>query len=358
MSGRKEPGFIMMSRRSWLSAAGAAAVSTAAQAQRQATRIGVELGCVGANKWTPYQFLDYFQKIGIELAQFNSNTLGVDPKAPDEAELKKIRAYAENLGITLAAFSGGSICPTSKGFNARLGTAEEQIAAGLKISRIIGASAMRVVLGSASERPEIAKHQDNLKRVLNAMRSQIRDSGVKLALENHNGDMQAREIKVLIEEVGSDILGVCIDSGNPLVVLEDPHLTLELLGPYTVATHIRDTAVWRVPEGVAVRWVNMGEGNVDIDGWIRKMLQMRPGLPVTFENLPSATPRVTRVFDAETYRYFPKMPAADLARYLALAERGKPVPATPPTPGKSRGQQQCEDLAVCVRYTKKLLASG
>jgi len=56
-------------------------------------------------------------------------------------------------------------------------------------------------------------------------------------------------------------------------------------------------------------------------------------------------------------RYFPKMPAADLSRYLALAERGKPVPAAPPTPGKSRGEQQREDLEVCVRYTRKLLAS-
>jgi hypothetical protein len=101
----------------------------------------------------------------------------------------------------------------------------------------------------------------------------------------------------------------------------------------------------------------MGEGNVDIDGWIRKLVHMRPGLPITFENLPSAKPRILRVFDPETFAYFPKMPAADLARYLALAERGKPVPATPPAPGKSRGQQQCEDLEVCVRYTRKLLAT-
>jgi len=130
-----------------------------------------------------------------------------------------------------------------------------------------------------------------------------------------------------------------------------------LLGPYAAATHVRDTAVWRVPEGVAVRWVNMGEGNVDIDGWITKLVRMRPGLPVTFENLPMSTPRILRVFEPQTFEYFPKMPAADLARYLALAERGKPVPATPPAAGKSRGRQQCEDLEVCVRYTRKLLAS-
>src|ERR1035437_9066257 len=105
-----------------------------------------------------------------------------------------------------------------------------------------------------------------------------------------------RELKMMVEEAGKDVLGVCLDSGNPLWMMEDPHLTLELLGPYAEVTHIRDTAVWRVPEGVAVRWVNMGDGNVDIDGWIKKFIQMRPGVPITFENLVSGQPRVFRVF--------------------------------------------------------------
>ncbi len=81
----------MMNRRDWLFAAGAAAVPVAAWAQGKGARIGVELGCIGANKWTPYQFLDYFQKVGIEVAQFNAGTLGVNPQAPDEAELQKVR---------------------------------------------------------------------------------------------------------------------------------------------------------------------------------------------------------------------------------------------------------------------------
>jgi sugar phosphate isomerase/epimerase len=346
-----------INRRDWMIAAGAALASTAARAQHPATKIGVELGCVGANQWTPYQFLDYFHKVGIGMAQFSSGTLGIRGNSkPDEAELRKIRAYAQNLGISLSAFSGRSICPTSSGFDARLGTAEDQIQQGLGIARIIGAKCMRVVLGSYKERPEIARHLESMTRVLKGMRGRIKDSGVRLALENHNADLQAREIKALIEDVGPDILGVCLDSGNPLVTMEDPHLTLELLGPYAATTHIRDTAVWRVPEGVAVRWVNMGEGNVDIDGWVKKFVAMHPELPVSFENLPMAEPRILRVFDPQTFKDFPKMPAADLSRYLALAERGKPPAARVTDPGKSRGQQQCEDLEVCIKYVRHLLS--
>lgn len=67
-------------------------------------------------------------------------------------------------------------------------------------------------------------------------------------------------------------------SGNPVWMLEAPHATLETLIPYTLTCYVRDSAVWKVPEGIAVRWVNMRDGNVDIDGWIKKFIEARPGL--------------------------------------------------------------------------------
>ncbi len=336
--------------------AAGAALGTA-DAQRPATKIGVELGCIAASRWTPYQYLDYFKKAGIEAAQFNEGTLGIKGE-PDEGELRKIRAYAEERGVVLWAFSGASICPASTGFNARRGTAEQQIGQGLRIAKILGARSLRVVLGSFKDRPEIGRCLESMTQVIRNVRPQVRDSGVKLALENHNADLQAREIKALIEDVGSDTLGVCLDAGNPLAIMEDPHLTLELLGPYATTSHVRDTAVWRVPEGVALRWVNMGEGNVDIDGWVKTFVKMHPEQPLTFENLPMPKPRMVNVFGPDALRYFPKMPAADLARYLALAERGKPMADGAVTPPRDRGEQQRADLEVCVRYTRKLLAGA
>ncbi|MDZ4797601.1 MAG: sugar phosphate isomerase/epimerase family protein [Bryobacteraceae bacterium] len=280
----------MWNRREWLVTAGAALASSVSAAPER-VKLGVELGSISASKFTPYQYLDYFQAIGIEAAQFNAGTLGIPAGAPiDKNELKKIRDYAASKGVALVSFSGSSISPTTASFDKKSGTAEDHIARGLKIAKILGASAMRVVLGSFRDRPEIATHLASMKQVLKNTRSQIRDSGIRLAIENHNADLTAREIKALIEEVGHDILGVCLDSGNPLVTMEDPHLTLELLGPYALTSHVRDTAVWRVPEGVAARWVTMGQGNVDIDSWVKKFVAMRPGLPVLFESLPMATP--------------------------------------------------------------------
>lgn len=343
---------MVTNRRTFLAAAGAAVAPVFAQGQRAPVEIGVDAGSVGQNRWTPTQFLDYLAKLQIPVA---SVMLPRDILA-DEAAVRQVRAYADKLNIKLV-LSGPCICPTSSTFNPKAGTAEEQIAAALGVARILGSKAVRVTLGMAKERPQIEMHMESTLRVVRGMRSRILDSGLKLALENHGGDMQARELKTLVEAAGPDVLGVCLDSGNPLWMLEDPHLTLELLGPYAEVSHIRDTAVWRVPEGVAVRWLNMGEGNVDIDGWIKKLIQMRPGLPLIFENLVSAQPRIIRVYNPETWKNFQKMPAWELSRFLALAEKGKPVLAVPPPPDKSRGQQQCEDIEVCVRYLRNLLRS-
>ena len=156
---------------------------------------------------------------------------------------------------------------------------------------------MRCVLGGDPERPQIEMHIDNMIKAVRGMRTRILDSGIKLAVENHGGDLQAREMKMMIEAVGTDVMGVCLDSGNPVWMLEDPHMTLEMLIPYAETCHVRDSAVWKVPEGIAVRWVNMGDGNVDIDGWIRKFIQAKPGMPIIFENLVSANPRIHAIYD-------------------------------------------------------------
>ena len=337
-------------RRAFLAGAGTAMAQTFASAQRPQVELGAIQGSVSQMKWTPAEFLDYLSKIDLRHAMISL------PREVllDESAVKQIRAHADKLGISLI-LAHGSVCPSSKSFNAKLGTVEEQVAPALKASQIFGARSLRCVLGSGTERPEIDMHIENMVRAVRGMRSRILDSGVKLAVENHGGDLQARELKAMVEAAGRDIMGVCLDSANPVWMLEDPHMTLEMLGPYAETSHLRDSALWRVPEGIAVRWVNMGDGNVDIDGWIKKFMAMRPGVPLIFENLVSRQPRVFGVFDPKFWDNYRKMPAWEFSRFLALAERGKPTPAIPAPAGKDPGRQQCEDLEVCVRHTRELL---
>jgi sugar phosphate isomerase/epimerase len=248
------------------------------------------------------------------------------------------------------------VCPSSRSFNAANGTLEEQVTRALKASQIFGATCMRCILGGDPERPQIDMHIDNMIKAVRGLRSRILDAGVKLAWENHGGDVQAREMKMAIDAIGRDVMGVCLDSGNPVWMLEDPHLTLETLVSYAETSHVRDSAVWKTPDGIAVRWVNMGDGNVDIDGWIRKFIQAKPGLPIIFENLVSGAPRVHKIYDPKFWDNWRNMPAADYSRLLAIADKGTPKPAVPRDPAKTAGQQKLDDMAVCVKYTRDLLS--
>ena len=69
-------------------------------------------------------------------------------------------------------------------------------------ARIVRSPIVRAVLGSAADRKGgIEQHIEEMVKVLKSMRSRI-DAGVKVAIENHAGDMQARELKTLVEAAG------------------------------------------------------------------------------------------------------------------------------------------------------------
>jgi sugar phosphate isomerase/epimerase len=349
---RRDWGETAMDRRTFLLGTAAAAIHARRLAawQGAAVELGSIDGSVGGNQFTPAQFLDYLASIKLTWAMISLPATVVG----DETAIRQIRAHADQLGIKLQ-LAHGSVCPSARAFNAQLGTVEEQVGRALKASQIFGARCMRCILGGDPERPQIDMHIDNMIKAIRPLRSRILDSGVKLAVENHGGDLQAREMKMMIEAVGRDVMGVCLDSGNPVWMLEDPHMTLEMLIPYAETCHVRDSAVWKTPEGIAVRWVNMGDGNVDIDGWIRKFIQAKPGLPIVFENLVSARPRVHAIYDPKFWENWRQMPASEFSRFLTLADRGTPKPAVPLPPGKTAGQQRIEDLEACVRYTRDLL---
>ena len=341
-----------MDRRTFVLGTAAAAfhASRLAAWQAAAVELGSIDGSVGGNQFTPVQFLDYLGSIKLTWAMISLPAAVVG----DEAAIRQIREHADRLGIKLQ-LAHGSVCPSSRSFNAQLGTVEDQVTRALKASQIFGARCMRCILGGDPERPQIEMHIDNMVKAIRPLRSRIADSGVKLAVENHGGDLQAREMKMMVEAVGRDVMGVCLDSGNPVWMLEDPHMTLEMLIPYAETCHVRDSAIWKTPEGIAVRWVNMGDGNVDIDGWIRKFIQAKPGLPIIFENLVSARPRVHAIYDAGFWDNWRHMPASEFSRFLTLADKGTPKPAVPLPAGKTAGQQRIEDLETCVRYTRDLL---
>lgn len=345
-------------RRTFVKTLGAAAVAlgTPALAQgRSPIRFGIDMFSLGAQNWTPFQQLEFAAKWNIKVVHF-SEIRFLGNLEPDN--LKRVRARADELNIDLE-IGMRSICPSSAMFDRAAGSAEDQLGRMLDAARIVRSPIVRAVLGSAADcKSGIDKHIESLVGVLKNMRSRILDAGVKVAIENHAGDMQARELKRLVEAGGTDIVGVCLDSGNPVWTVEDPHLTLDTLAPYVLTSHMRDSALWKTPEGIAVRWTRMGEGNMGMEDYLRTYIQKCPGKAVSLEVIVSAQPRMFNYANPDAWALYRDQPAWEFARFLALAEKGKPAPEPPPDPSSTPAARNLANVESSIRWTQAFLAKA
>ncbi len=341
----------IMHRRQFLSSAAALALPQTAAAQPRA-KLGIDLFSLRSQNWTPFQYLDYCAKQRVQVVHFSEIRFigSLDPE-----NLRAVRRRAEEFGIEIE-IGMTSTCPTSKAFNPKLGTAEEQLARMIDAAKLAGSKIVRTVLGTMEDRKTapIERHMEAMIGVLRRTRSRAMDAGIRIAVENHAGDMQSHELKTLIEEAGKDFVGACLDSGNPCWTLEDPHVAFATLQPYVLTSHVRDSMVWRVPEGAAVAWVRMGEGNVDIDSYVKKYVAGCPGRALSMETIVTG-PRIFPYRSAAFWDAYRDIPAWEFARFEEIAEHGKPVEAPPRADAETARRREREDLEACLRHTREVL---
>ncbi len=345
-----------------LAAAGAVAAATplgalAASAGRRDLKLGYDNFAVRAMNWMVEEHLDYSAQLGCD-SLFMSDLDHF--KSHDHAYLKEVRAKAADKGLQIHVGTW-SICPTSKSFRDKHGTAEEHLRLSIRIAQAVGSPVIRVILGNGDDRKTeggiMARIMDTVK-VCKACRSQALDAGVKIAMENHAGDMQAPEVVTLIEEAGGkDYMGANLDAGNAVWTLETPLESLEILGPYAVTTSLRDSAVWPTDNGVTVQWTAMGAGMVDWKKYFDRFAQLCPGVPVHIETI-SGFNRGIDYLQPDFWNAFPDMKAPTLARYVAWARAGKPRDAWKAPAGQDRGEAEKEyqraEIEESLRYCKSL----
>jgi sugar phosphate isomerase/epimerase len=183
------------------------------------------------------------------------------------------------------------------------------------------------------------------------------DAGVKVAIENHAGDMQAWELVTLVEDAGKDYVGVNLDSGNAAWTMEDPIASLEILGPYVVTTSLRDSMIWEYEEGAKVQWTAMGEGIVDQKAYFERFAAICPNVPVHLE-LISGFARPIPYLQKDFWKLWPKARASEFAKFLALARRGKAIPPHKSADNKAEQEYQKDELEQSLKYCKETLGLG
>lgn len=328
-----------------------------------AVRLGIDPYSIRAFRWKALDLVDYAAKLGMQALQIPLGEL----ESTGPAHLARIADAARAKGIYLDA-AGGCFGEFAQQWRKSEGTPAEYLQRSLRTAQGFGATVLRTYIGSPGDRAgrvPMDQHFEAALRALRGAKSVAEETGVKIALENH-GEITARELKALIDEAGRSFVGCTLDTGNPMWLLEDPLLTVEVLGPYALTSHLRDSALFEHPRGAAFQWVALGEGSVPHGPILRRLKELAPAAPLLLEIITGRPPQILPYHEEPYWRSFRRLPAADFARFVALVKRGRPfegtmvVAGTTPQPkeiDEALKLQQRLDLERSWENLKKLAAA-
>ena len=323
-------------------------------------KLGFDNFSIRAMGWKAPQLLAYAAQQNVDVVLFSDLDVYENHS---EAYLKDIRQRAADLGIEVQAGTG-SICPSAKSFNAKYGTAEEHLALLIRVAHTLGTSVARCYQGTADDRKLpgglAARWKDTI-RVCKSVRQRALDAGVKLAIENHAGDMQAWQLADLIEACGKDFVGATLDSGNAVWTLEDPQTNLEILAPYAVTTGLRDAMIWESAEGAVVQWTALGEGLVNWQKYFDRYAQLCPQTAVVLEII-SGFNRSFAYHQTDFWPAYRDARAYEFKQFVALAQAGKARAAYSAPAGKDKKlaeqDYQRDQLERSLKHCREVLGLG
>jgi sugar phosphate isomerase/epimerase len=220
-----------------------------------------------------------------------------------------------------------------------------------------------VILGGADDRKTpggIKARIADMIEVLKKCRSQALELGVKVAVENHAGDMHSWELRELIEQAGADFVGANFDSGNAAWTLEDPLEAMETVGPYIICSSLRDDMIWETEDGAAIQWTAAGEGLIDWKKLAERWAVLCPKVAINIETI-SGFARPFAYKKPEFWEHYDKRPDR-LAHFEALAKRGHKIePFKAPEGGdkkKAEQEYQLGEIERSIRYLREQVGLG
>src|SRR2546426_1649033 len=264
------------------------------------------------------EFLEYCHQLGAGGVQ-----IGLGSRDTDYP--KKVRAKAEAYEMY---FEGQSSLPQQS-------SDVERFDVEIRAAREAGAEVVRTAMlggrryetfdsaGAFRQFAEKSWHSLTLAEPI------LKKHRVRLAIENHK-DRRVPELLDLLERISSEYVGVCVDVGNNIALLEEPMAVVEALAPFAFSTHLKDMAVQEFEDGFLLSEVPLGEGFLDLKKMVAVLQKANPTIQFNLEMItrdPLKIPCLTKKYWAT----MEAVPASQLAAALAMVRRDpakKPLPRT------------------------------
>ena len=234
----------------------------------------------------------------------------------------------------------------------------------LRISKAAGARVLRTACMSG-RRYEVFEKAEQFRqfvgqatRMLTLAEPIARKHAIQLAIENHK-DWRVEELLACLKRISSEHVGICLDTGNSIALLEDPHQVVEAYAPWTMTTHMKDMGVADYDEGFLLSEVPLGEGFLDIPRMVATIRKAKPNVRLNLEMLtrdPLKVPCLTQKYWAT----FEPLPARDLANIMAIVKRQKTtngLPMISPLDHREQLKVEADNIVKSFAYARDKLAS-
>ena len=278
-------------------------------------QVGLDLYTIRELELTPFQTLEFLKSWDFEGAMFGG--LEGMSKTLDAAELREFRAEADDLGL----YTQVSV-PTCNPYLV-VGSLDEHAARlqnRIELAAACGWHELHSSLGGIAERYEHpvpwTRHLAEAADLIRRLGPVLRQHKSRINLETH-GDTTTFELVRLIEEVGSDIVGICLDTANVLCHAEDPVQAARRAAPYTHMTHTKDAVIFLTESGYTRQTLPIGKGALDFKNILLALGQYSPDLPLSIEDHKGLYDFA--LFDPDWQRLHPDLTREELAAVVRLA---------------------------------------
>jgi len=212
-------------------------------------------GHTPARPLSAWDLLERAMRLRVRVVQFCDNLPLVQLPKPD---LESFARRVSELGLEIELGTRG------------LGS--DNLRANLQLAQRFGCKFLRLVIDSSGDEPAPEEAVARIKPVMGKFEA----AGVCLAIENHDRFPSAT-LAWIIQQLGPERAGVCLDTVNSFGALEGPEIVVENLAPFTLCLHVKDFTIRRPSHqmGFVVEGCAPGEGRLDVP-WLLGALKVSP----------------------------------------------------------------------------------
>jgi sugar phosphate isomerase/epimerase len=161
----------------------------------------------------------------------------------------------------------------------------------------------------------------------------------------------------MIKKISSKHVGVTVDTGNSIALLEDPMEVVGAYAPWAMSSHIKDMGVQEYEDGFLLSEVPLGTGFLDMKRIVATLRKARPEIRLNLEMItrdPLKIPCLTTGYWAT----LEKLPAKQLAGALALVRKHaakQPLPRISGLTQEKKLEVEEDNVRRCLEYAKAQL---